>query len=775
MDYQSLIQEIKKVLAPYKASVKRPAKGALIYDYLVPGSIYQEQWDWDAFFMGVALAAEIPSEAIYLRNIMLNFMHSAREDGYVPGCVTPKGPDIRLNQVKPFVAQGVYLSSRFLGDYDWISPYYHTLKKVVLYRENNLWNKKYDLGVWFNSMESGVDNNVSALEFLDKTVVATDINTHVSREYKSMSFIASELGRNTDAKFFRERAEHVRININKYLWDDKDQSYYNLDSTIGNLIRRMTFSNFVPLYASIASEKNGQSMIQRYLLNPKKMWSPYGGRTLAKDDPSYNNVNMIKPHSNWQGPVWPIANYFYLHALMRYGFQKEAVVLAERITKLVLTDIKQTGGMHENYDAETGKPLAAPNFVSWNLLVGNMLDEAVTGKNPLYLHHEYKKTSELFSRLNRTTLIHTSDAFRDELVKTSQGGKTSLPCVVHPMSPAGLRDGSGVSFVIGGTMGKSATWRTTDSRVQIEKTAIFALPAVSKKDEFFRLLTQEIKEKQPILQAGISMAYPLTPELVGEQLDGRVIAFTKENNIEGLQGKLVGQELEVYLKKHKDITTNVSVANDTICLLLSGLGRGGSRDFPQIAGVVGTGLNFAFFDDATNWKNRLSLNAHTLVAINIESANFDGFEMSPAGKAIDESSENPGKAKLEKEVAGAYLYRLYNWTMKQAYGHKAHLITDTLTLSRIARQKRHEGQVLANQILERSAQLVAIELTGILKYLHKTQGRIEVIMTGSLFWQGEGYKEKVIKWLDIMLPYVTIDFVNVAENDIVGAAALANL
>ena len=38
--------------------------------------------------------------------------------------------------------------------------------------------------------------------------------------------------------------------------------------------------------------------------------------------------------------------------------------------------------MHENYDAETGKPLAADNFVSWNILIYNMLDDAVNNKNP---------------------------------------------------------------------------------------------------------------------------------------------------------------------------------------------------------------------------------------------------------------------------------------------------------------------------------------------------------------------------------------------------------
>jgi hypothetical protein len=51
----------------------------------------------------------------------------------------------------------------------------------------------------------------------------------------------------------------------------------------------------------------------------------------------------------------------------------------------VLADIEKTGGMHEDYDAETGEGLAAPMFISWNLLVGNMIEEAETNFNPLEL------------------------------------------------------------------------------------------------------------------------------------------------------------------------------------------------------------------------------------------------------------------------------------------------------------------------------------------------------------------------------------------------------
>jgi alpha,alpha-trehalase len=366
-----------------KSQVKRPAKGALKYDYLVPAGYYQEQWDWDAFFMGVALSSELASEAIYLKNWARNYIIMAGKDGKVPGCVTPDGADPRLNHMKPFMGQGVYVACIKLGEWDWVEPLWSKIKLIVSYRERYLWSKEYDLGMWFNSFESGADDNVASLDYPDKTVVSADVNAFLYREYLCLSKVATRLGKQDEAETLLEKAKSIRRNVNKHLWNKEDQIYWNLDTVSGEHIRRISYSSFVPLWAAMAPQAQGEASIRRYVLDKKHLWTPYGIRTLSKQDPQYNNVNRIKPHSNWQGPVWPIANWIYMHALLNYGLQEEAIQVAENITRLVLADIDTTGGMHENYDAETGAPLAADNFVSWNLLVGNMIDEAEQKRNPL--------------------------------------------------------------------------------------------------------------------------------------------------------------------------------------------------------------------------------------------------------------------------------------------------------------------------------------------------------------------------------------------------------
>lgn len=366
--------------------VKRTASGKLFYDYLVPGGpSYPEQWDWDAFFIGVALSSENPAEAIYLKNWALNYILNAAADGRVAGCITPEGADPRLNHMKPFLGQGILIGSRILNDFDWFKPHWETIKKIALYRENHLWSKEYDLGIWYDHMESGADNNPSILGFPAGTVIGTDLNAFLYQEYKALSLLAYKIGATADGDFFKERSATILAGMNKYLWDETDQIYYNRDSRDGSVIKYISYSSFVPLWAKMAPHGAGRETITRYVLNSKHLFSQFGIRTLSCSDPLYNNANIIKPFSNWQGPVWPITNYIYLHGLINYGFREEAIALAKTISKLVIADIEKTGGMHEDYDAETGEGLAAPFFVSWNLLVRNMLAEAVSGKNPFLI------------------------------------------------------------------------------------------------------------------------------------------------------------------------------------------------------------------------------------------------------------------------------------------------------------------------------------------------------------------------------------------------------
>lgn len=381
----TLANHISEVLRAKKTLVKRPKKGDLRHDYLVPGGPYNEQWDWDGFFIGMALASEISSEAIYLKNWSLNYLEHVRSDGFTPGLLTPDGIDKRLHHIKPFLAQGCFFASRFLGDFSWLAPHMDRLERSVGYREKTFFDKKWGLGSWYDSMESGADNNVAILDYPRRGVLAADLNAFLYREYTAMALIAQGLKDKKRYTSYAAKAINLKENILRYLWNEEEKIFYNIERKNGQHIKRATYASLIPLWSGIAPHKKAGEMIRRWILNPKKLRARWGVRTLSANDPAYNQRNMIKPHSNWQGPVWPLVNCLATYILLDHGFRNESHRLAEVTARLCLADIKKTGGMHENYNAETGKPLAAPDFVSWNLLAGQLIPNIEAGINPFRL------------------------------------------------------------------------------------------------------------------------------------------------------------------------------------------------------------------------------------------------------------------------------------------------------------------------------------------------------------------------------------------------------
>jgi alpha,alpha-trehalase len=366
-------ETLRSFLLQQRNQVIRSGQGILCHDYLVPAGPYEEQWDWDGFFIGLALSRMDPTQAIFLKNWALNYIENADEQGKVPGCLSPQGIDPRLHQMKPFLAQGIELAASLLSDYSWIDTYWEQICSIVLYRERFFWKDAYGLAVWYDSMESGADNNIALLDYPKKTVLATDINTFLYLEYIALSRLATVLLKQTEQQRFLEKATRLKNQMQTHLWNEEDKIFYNRDTQTDTWISCISYASFVPLWAGIPSMQQGEQTILRYLLNPDHLWTSYGLRSLSKQDAHYNNINMIKPHSNWQGPIWVVANYMYIMGLMNYNFEDAARKAATNLLLTLQNDIQNHSGMHENYDAETGEPLAAPQFISWNLLALELL------------------------------------------------------------------------------------------------------------------------------------------------------------------------------------------------------------------------------------------------------------------------------------------------------------------------------------------------------------------------------------------------------------------
>ena len=271
---------------------------------LIPAGYYKQMWDWDGFFIEGHLAQQSPDQAKYLKWWVLDFAGAIDHDGYVAGCITTKGPRPLMGKfaMKPFLAQGAVIASERMGDYEWVRPVWESLRKVITYREQTQFDPKYGLFFWENSISSGADNNVALTnDEKDKSaILATDISTFQLREYKAMAQLADKLGEPAEAAGYRKKAADLKAAMLEHMWFAKEAMFYNIRRDTGKPVKRISYSNFVPLIDDILPEKSAKEMIHRYLWNKDYMLAPYGIRSLSKQDPEYNNISEIVPYSNWQ-------------------------------------------------------------------------------------------------------------------------------------------------------------------------------------------------------------------------------------------------------------------------------------------------------------------------------------------------------------------------------------------------------------------------------------------------------------------------------------------
>lgn len=353
--------------------------------------------------------------------------------------------------------------------------------------------------------------------------------------------------------------------------------------------------------------------------------------------------------------------------------------------------------------------------------------------------------------MHLSTLKKIRDSFIKELTAVKNGKKSSLSFIINAIPTIPLVKDNQVFQVIsiGGGVTKVALVKKQNNTHCLLKQISFEQPPFATKQDFLACIEAHLAPSVTTL--AINFAQPLIPVFNRNKLDGILIGTTKESAFRGMIGKPIGQTIEAYFaKKGKRIA--VSVANDVVCLLLSGLAK---YPWQELAGgIVGTGVNFSFFVKKDN-------------IVNLETGNFNKFPQTEEGKFIDKISIKSGSSLFEKETSGAYLYKRFNLILDT---HKISfpkisstkeldiLLTGNLTVAK-----------LAQNILRRSGELIACQVAGIASF--KKRDTV-FIMEGSLFWKGLKYKEVVEETVKKLTPLYSVSFVEIPNSPIIGATKL---
>lgn len=355
--------------------------------------------------------------------------------------------------------------------------------------------------------------------------------------------------------------------------------------------------------------------------------------------------------------------------------------------------------------------------------------------------------------MDLTELQNIAGNYTSELELAQRGKNSSLSYIVNevPKTPIAKNGEVFQIIVVGGSMTQSAIVKKEESGIEILSQKKLSVPDFSTKKIFLEFIYPLIDKK--ISHLCLNFAFALKPIFENNILDGVLIHPTKEHLFKGLIGERVGVEISSFVALQRQQKLLVSVANDTICLLLSGLSKYSWDNMASL--VVGTGVNAAIFSSE-------------YALVNLESGNFNKLFQSAEDKIIDKSSTNPGKYMLEKQVSGEYLFKLFNLRIKNANIAYPEL-KSTKQMGNALGDKNPKVSQTAREILARSAELVAAVVLGILDFSKKD---LNFVVEGNLFWNATLYKETVQGCLQKLNKTHIATFTRIYESTLLGAAKL---
>ncbi len=230
---------------------------------------------------------------------------------------------------------------------------------------------------WYNAVFQ-----VSAERYLDvdkedisDELECLDLSLMVVKEMKSLAKMASELGKNDEAKQWIGQADAITQLINERMWDEESEFYYHVNKVDHSFqfmtrdLRRQEIIGFLPLWAEAAPKDRAEKLI-KHLTNPDKFWRKYGVPTLAADDPWYSPY--VDYCCKWNGPVWLLWDYMVFHGLLNYGYHDLAAELADKMLLAVTTQLSMNHNYWESFSPDNTVLDCPPNYI-WDSIMAKVL------------------------------------------------------------------------------------------------------------------------------------------------------------------------------------------------------------------------------------------------------------------------------------------------------------------------------------------------------------------------------------------------------------------
>jgi alpha,alpha-trehalase len=165
------------------------------------------------------------------------------------------------------------------------------------------------------------------------------LNSLLYKTETDMDQISVWVGKASEAKTWKERAEARKRRMQQYLWEGDRGFFFDYDFTSGKKSSYRYLTTYYPLWAGLASPEQAAAVVK----NLPAFEQP-GGLAMSPENSG----------AQWDYPYgWAPVQLLAIQGLRRYGYNAEADRLSHKFLSTVIENFQRDGTIREKYNVVT--------------------------------------------------------------------------------------------------------------------------------------------------------------------------------------------------------------------------------------------------------------------------------------------------------------------------------------------------------------------------------------------------------------------------------------